>query len=262
MTQYGTWSPYAGSDAVLLALVLFVLGGVLAYLGTRMQRPVQVNRPGKTVSIFLVVIWGLSLATFLIAIGAYVRVLFEQYGAFTPPPSPIAPVTFLSGLVAFIVISYLARHHGLRIALGSALVGTIAAPMIFELPFDLIVMGRLYPPPATQLTLLYFLPLFLVEISSLSLLTLSPSMKLSKHTLFSMAAMLWAFAAWACFGFSYPSDPISFALNAVSKILCFAAAVTLFLKEKRMLEGTSTDGDGPGPLVSPFQQTTGQTHAA
>jgi hypothetical protein len=47
--------------------------------------------------------------------------------------------------------------------------------MIFELPYDLIVMWRLYPPVSTQLTLLYFLPLFLVEISSFSLLTMSPS---------------------------------------------------------------------------------------
>lgn len=230
MTQYGTWSPYVGNDALLLAVALVIIAGVSAYLGTRLHHSVGVNRPGKTVSIFLVVMWCLSLATFAIAVGTYVRALFQQYGAFTPPPSPITPVTVLSGLVSFIVISYLTRHHGLKIALGSALVGTIAAPFIFELPFDLIVMGRLYPPPATQLTLLYFLPLFLVEISSFSLLTLSPSMKLSKYTLFSMAAMLLVFAVWALFGFSHPSNPISFALNVASKILSFVAAVTLFFR--------------------------------
>lgn len=232
MTLYGTWSPYVGSDSLLLAAVLFVIASVLAYLGTRLQRSVGVEKPGKTLSIFLIVMWCLSLATFASAVGAYVRALFQQYGTFTAPPSPITPVTLLSGFVAFIVISYFARHHGLKIALGSALVGTIAAPMIFELPFDLIVMGKLYPPTATQLELLFFLPLFLVEISTFSLLTLSRLMKLSKYTLFSLAAMFLVFAVWACFGFSYPSNPIPFALNGVSKILSFVAAVTLFVPQK------------------------------
>jgi hypothetical protein len=235
MTQYGTWSPYVGSDALLLAAVLFIIAGVLAYLGTRLHRSVGVNRPGKTVSIFLVVIWCLSLATYAIAVLTYYRALIQRYGAFSAPTSPITPFTVLSGLVAFIVISYLTRPQGLRITLGSAIVGTIAAPMIFELPFDLIVIGRLYPPVATELTLLFFLPLFLVEISSFSLLTLSPSMQLSKYTLFSIAAMLLVFAVWALFGFSYPSNPIPFALNVVSKILSFVAAVTLFLPQKRIL---------------------------
>jgi hypothetical protein len=230
MTQNATWSPYLGSDALLLSAALLIIGGVLAYLGTRLHGSVGVNRPGTTVSIFMVVIWGLSFATLVIAIGTYVRALYQQYGPITPPTNPISPVTDLSGLVAFILIAYLSRRHGLKIALGSAIVGTVAAPMIFELPFDLIVMCRTYPPtPATQFTLLYFLPLFLVGISSFSLLTLSPLTKLSRYTLFSLAAMFFVFAIWALFGFSYPSYPIPIALNAVSKILSFVAAVTLFL---------------------------------
>jgi hypothetical protein len=236
MTQYGTWSPRVGSDAILLAAVLFIIAVVLAYLGTRLHRSVGVNRPGKTVSIFLIVMWCLSLATFAIAIGAYISALFQQYGTFTPPPSPITPVTVLSGLVAFIVIAYLSRQHGLKVALGSAIVGTIAAPMIFELPYDLIVMGKLYPPPATQLTLLFFLPLFLVEISSFALLTLLPLMSLSKYTLFALAAMFLVFAIWAWFGFSYPSDPISFALNAVSKVLSFIVAIMLLVPQNQAMK--------------------------
>jgi hypothetical protein len=111
-------------------------------------------------------------------------------------------------------------------------VGTIAAPMIFELPFDLIVMFRTYPPVPVQLTLLYFMPLVLVEISSFSLLTLSPLMKVSNYTLFALAAMFLVFAVWAMFGFSYPSQPVPFTLNAMSKILCFATAITLFLPQE------------------------------
>ena len=231
MTQYsnGTWAPYLGNDALLLAITLLIIGVVLAYLGTRLHRSIGADRPGKALGILLVMIWVLSLATFLIAVGTYVRALIQQVGPINPPTSPISPITGLSGLVAFTLIAYLSRHHGLKIALGSAIVGTIAALMIFELPFDLIVMWRTFPPaPATQFTLLYFLPLFLVEMSSFSLLTLSPLTKLSKYTLFSLAAVFFVFAVWALFGFSYPSHPIPFALNAVSKILSFVAAVTLF----------------------------------
>jgi hypothetical protein len=75
-----------------------------------------------------------------------VRALFDQVGKVNLPDSPIAPVTDLSALVAFIPIAFLSQQHGLKTALGSAIVGTIAAPMIFELPFDLIVMWRTYPP--------------------------------------------------------------------------------------------------------------------
>ncbi len=229
MVQYGTWKPYAGREALQLTLVLLVITGVLAFLGAKLRHPLGVDRPGKAVSALLMVMWGLSLAIFLIAASTYVRELFSQYGNFTPPASPIFPITGLSGLVTFVMIAFLTRRHGLKIALSGATVGTVAAPMIFEFPFDLIVMHRIYPPMSAQFRLLFFLPLFLVEISSLSLLTLSPLAKVSRFTLFSLAAMFLIFAVWALFGFSYPSRPIPFALNAASKILCFIASVTLFL---------------------------------
>ena len=229
MIQYGTWQPYAGREALQLAFLLLVIGGVLAFLGTRLRHPLGVDRPGKAVSALLIVMWVLSLATFLIAAGTYTRELFGQYGNFTPPASPISPITGLSGLVTFVMIAFLTRHHGLKLALSGAIIGTVAAPMIFELPFDLIVMHRIFPPMSAQFRLLFFLPLFLVEISSLSLLTLLPRARLSKSTLFSLAAIFFIFAVWALFGFSYPSRPIPFALNAASKILCFVASITLFV---------------------------------
>jgi hypothetical protein len=239
MTQYGTWSAYAGRDALLLAAVLLIIGAVLAYLGTRLHRRLGVTRPGWAVGIMLVVIWVLSLANLAIATGIYIRALIQQVGSYTAPANPITPITNVSALVAFVVIVLMTRHHGWKIALGSAIVGTIAAPMIFELPFDLIVMARTYPPQPTVLfTLLFFLPLFLWEISSYSLLTLSPLAKLSRHTLFSLAAVFLVFAVWASFGFPYPSHPIPIVLNAVSKILCFVVVVTLFLPESRAASGS------------------------
>jgi len=143
-------------------------------------------------------------------------------------------VTMISAVVAFFVIAYLARRSGFWGAVGSAIVGTIAAPMIFELPFDLIVMGRISPPPpGTLLILIFFIPLILVEILSLVMLTFSPVMKLSRYTLFLLAGMFLIFAVWAMFGFVYPAAPLPIALNMISKVLAFAAAVSLFLPSEK-----------------------------
>ncbi|MGA2972981.1 MAG: hypothetical protein ABSE39_10255 [Candidatus Bathyarchaeia archaeon] len=235
MTQYGTWVPYAGIDAVLLGVTLLAVGVIFVYLGMRLKRSVGVKRPGKAVSVFMILMWALSLATFLIAVVTYGLQLYQEHMLSATPTNPITPITELCGLVTFIIIAYLARSHGLKVALGSAFVGTAAAPMIFELPFDLIVMSRTYPPipPAPSLyRLLFFLPLFLVEISTFSFLTLSPLTKLSKYTLFSLAGMFFVFAVWALLGFSYPSDPVLVTLNGLSKILSFVTAMTLFIRSK------------------------------
>jgi hypothetical protein len=94
-------------------------------------------------------------------------------------------------------------------------------------------MGRTHPPtPAVPFTLLFFLPLFLVEVSTFALVTLSPLAKLSRYTLFPLGAMFLVFGVWALFGFSYPSHPLPLAFNVISKILSFVAAITLFLAPK------------------------------
>jgi Ca2+/Na+ antiporter len=235
-----TWSPYSGTGALILAVAVFVIGCTLAYLRTRLDHPLKVRRPGKALGISLVLIWLLALASFTTAAGVYAQTIIQQVGKVTSPPDPISPITALSGLVTFIVIAVLARRQGFKGAVGSAIVGTIAAPMIFELPFDLIVMTRTYPPtPKVVFMLLFFLPLFLVEIISFMMLTLSPLTSLSRYTLYSLAAMLLVFAFWALFGFSYPSSALPFASNAVSKVLSFVTAITLFLPQAR----ATTDGN-------------------
>ena len=224
----------------VLAAILVVLGCVLAFWGARLERPLEVAPPGKAISALLVVMWLLSWAILTVAVVTYIRALVEQVGAFTPPPNRVHPITLLGGLVTFILIAVWSRRHGLRMALGAAIVGTIAAPMIFELPFDLIVMTRVYSPqPVLQFTLLFFLPLFLLEIASFSLLTLSPLTRLSRYTLFSLSAMFFVFAIWALFGFSYPAAPIPAALNGISKAFGFVAAATLFLPGKQPLKNRS-----------------------
>jgi hypothetical protein len=169
------------------------------------------------------------------AIIVYALALVKQVGHITSVVDPITPITDISALVSFVfigVLAYFANRSGFWAAIGAAIVGTIAAPMIFELPFDLIVMWHTYPPaPAALFTPLFFFPLFLVEISSFAMLMVSPVMKLSRYSLFLLAGMFLIFAVWALFGFAYPLAPLPFAMNVISKILAFATAVSLFLPQ-------------------------------
>jgi hypothetical protein len=104
--------------------------------------------------------------------------------------------------------------------------------MVFELPFDLIVMARTFPPippnPALY-RVVFFAPLFAVEITTLALLTWSPMVRLTRATFVAFALMLAVFAVWALAGFGYPATPLSYALNVVSKLLAFATVLALFL---------------------------------
>jgi hypothetical protein len=153
----------------------------------------------------------------------------QAYPGFVAPRVRVG--TSIDAAVTFFVILYLTRRWGWRIALASAVIGTAAAPMIFEFPFDLIVMARTNPPIPTHPMLyrqLFFLPLFLVEFSTVSLLTLLPSMRVTAYAAYAVAGMFVVFAVWAVFGFAFPTEPIPLALNVISKILCFIAAIMLF----------------------------------
>lgn len=234
MVEYGTWYPYTGNSAFLLAFMLFVAVILLVYAGKRQRRPITVKRPGRTVSGFLIILWFLSIYIFNIALYTYAMQLSEAKLFGTSPVNNITPVTLVSAVATFLIILYLTKKHGWKIAFGSALIGTTAGPMVFEFPFDIIVMNKIYPAvPSNPLLYreLFFLPWFLIEIITFSLLTLSPAMKVSKYTLFSLAGMLFVFALWALFGFAYGAtgtNPLLYTFNAVSKVLGFTAIITLF----------------------------------
>jgi hypothetical protein len=244
MPQYGTWTPYVGAEAIRLALALFLIAGALAFFAVRLQRPLQPRKTGVFAGSLLAAVWLLAWITFFVNAVTYFKALVQAVGDFTPPESPISPITRVAGLLGFITILVLTRRSGWKTALVSASVGMMAAPMIFELPFDLIVMGRIYPtPPAPsiQYTLLYFLPLFVIALSSFGLLTVSPLMGLSRHTLFGLAGLFLVFAIWALFGFSYPSSAAPIACNAVSKVLAFGTVVTLFMPSDRTVPKPASD---------------------
>ena len=182
----------------------------------------------------MLVAWVLAIAAFLACLVVYIQQLRREGLAHGLPPDHIFPITFIAAGVTFVIIVTNGRAGG-RTAFTSAIIAAMAGPMVFELPFDLIVMARTYPPippdPAFYRAL-FFAPLLLIEITTLSLLTLSPLARLSRATFVSFALMLAVFAIWALAGFGYPSAPVPFALNVVSKLLAFVTVLTLFLPQR------------------------------
>ena len=230
MTTEGTWIGYSGTARIGLAVLLLAVAGGLACAGTRWPGPFLARRPRPAIAYLMLAIWILAITAFLACASVYVHQARHEFPGRATPADPITPVTLL-GVVAVFLVILIASPHGPAARLGSAVIGALAAPLIFELPFDLIVMTRTYPvPPDPALyRALFFLPLFAIELSTLALLTLSPMVRLSRATLWSFALMLAVFAVWALSGFGYPSTPVPITLNVVSKILAFVTALTLFL---------------------------------
>ena len=224
------WVSYSGGAAIYLAIILLVVASGFTYAGRRLRVPLKVMRPGGAAAGFMIAIWLLAIYTDGIAAFVYGLQVKEAYPGFVAARVRVG--TFVDAPVAFLVILYLTRRWGWKVALASAVIGTAAAPMIFELPFDLIVMARTNPAIPTHPMLyrqLFFLPLFLVELSTISLLTFLPSVRVTGYACYAVAAMFVVFAVWAGFGFAFPAEPLPLALNVISKILCFAAAIMLFV---------------------------------
>ena len=226
------WVSYDGGEAILLAIVLLGVASGFASAGKRLRTPIAVTRPGGTTAGFMLAIWLLAIYAFGVAMSVYGLQLKQAYPSFAPAHVPVGMFTFVDASATFFVILYLTRRWGWKVALASAVIGTAAAPMIFEFPFDLIIMTRTNPPIPTYPMLyrqLFFLPLFLWEFSTVSLLTLLPSMRVTAYAFYAVAGMFVVFAAWAAFGFAFPAEPLPLALNVISKILGFVAAIMLFV---------------------------------
>ncbi len=248
MSLNGGWVGYGGDAKIELAAGLLAVAGCAAYAGFRLRRPLRAVRPPTSVVVLMFSLWAASLIAFLVGLAVYVKQFVHDYPQIrSGVHDPITPVTLLTALVLFgVVMTRSGWRYQTR--LGSAVVGAMAAPMIFELPFDLIVMARTYPalPPDPVLyRAVFFTPLFLVELTTLSLLTLSPMVRVRKSTFFCFALMIGVFAIWALFGFGYPMSALPITMNVVSKILAFATALTLFLPDR--LRDWRKDGPAPAP---------------
>jgi hypothetical protein len=244
MSQSVTWVSYSGDARIWLALGLLAASGGAVLAGLLLPLPIRFTRPGPTGQAVMIAAWGASLAAFLVCSAIYIRqlTLASHAAGLTVkvPRPPVLPVTLTAAVIVFVIIARSSPDP--RTKLASAAVGTMAAPMIFELPFDPLVVPRvrwLFLPDPAMYKILLYTPLLLVEITTLLLLRISPMVRLTRATFLSFALMLGVWAAWALAGFGYPSAPVPIVLNIASKILAFVTGLTLFLPVDPRLRGRS-----------------------
>ena len=264
MTRYGTWVSYSGSARLILAIVLLAAAGGLVCAAIRLRRPVRFPRPGSVLTAFMVLTWGLAGVAFLACLAAYASQEVAEHIAKPPPADPITLVTLTAAVFLFLVV-YIATPYGRWVRLSSAAIAAMAAAAIFELPFDLIIWTRIYPPVPPDPALyraLVFAPLVLVGLTTLSLLAMTPMAKLSRTAFCCLALMLLVFAAWALAGFGYPSAPVPFAMNVTSKIVAFVTALSLFFPEwfTWWRESPSDEGLERAPEVASASAGPGSGH--
>jgi hypothetical protein len=233
-----TWLSYSGTSRAGLAIILVAVAAVAIYAGTRLHRPILLPKPSVQVKVILGTGLVLAIVAFLICASVFVSGLRQHNLLRIVPkdPSPIAPVTGLCAVAIFVAIIFLTESQEPSVRVASGLIGAMAAPMIFEFPFDLIVMTRVYPPIPPDPSLyraLFFAPLFIIEILTLSLLSFVPTVRLTKLTFFCFALMLLVFAAWALAGFGFPATAGYYAFNVAGKIIAFVAALTLFMPSRK-----------------------------
>jgi hypothetical protein len=217
------WNPYSGDGAVALSLVLLVLGVGLVLSGVRLARAVKLPAPGKALKVVTVFVWALAILLVLPLFGQ----IASKEGQSSLGIGPVFPITLASAFCTLLIVAYLTRGSGMLGALANGVAAAAAGPMVFELPFLLIitpVVTTRVPHP------LFLFSVFLVVIlTTLALPAFSSRFSITRYSLYSLGAMFVVFAGWALLtGYAPPSDPTSFALNAISKVLGFAAVVPSF----------------------------------
>jgi len=234
---FGEWVPYSGNSAIILGVILLVIAGVFTFFGFKLKDSLKVKMPGKAVAGVLVAAWILSILTWFVNIGIYTLQMQQEKLIGTIPNNPITKFTLSFAFLSFLTIFQINVKKGPKAAFWSAALAAMAGPMIFEFPFDLIVMGRTYPPiPPDPMALraLFFFPLFLVELTTISLMFFSPLFKVTKYTLYSLAGMFFVFAIWGFLSFSFAYTIGFLILNVAAKALAFVIVVTVFLPEKNL----------------------------
>jgi hypothetical protein len=189
------WVNYGGCAEIVLIAVLMAAAAAVAYAAIKLPLPARPPRPGRAAKIMMLAAWVAAIAALVVCVHAYLTQASQAGFQHTPGKDPITPVTLIGTAVLFFVIALAQKARGWRVALGSAVVGAAAAPWIFEVPFDLIIMPRTHPviDPGSY-RLLLFGPLILTGITTVALLSLSPALRLQRVTLWCLAAMLAVFA--------------------------------------------------------------------
>jgi hypothetical protein len=253
VAQHAPWVSYSGSSRIVLAIILLIVAAAVAGAGARLSLPATPPRPGRITTYALLTAWVVVIFAFFSALVVITQQVQQTHPgrARATGPGPIAPVTYTAVVVTFVVIILLGRAYDWPARLSGAAIGALAAPMIFEFPFDFIVLTRIAPISTAHLVL-FFVPLYLIEIITLTLLAASPMVRLRRSTFFCFASILVVFAIWALYGFGYPNTSLFYSLNVVSKLLAFATALTLFLPQRASAvavppAGTSVPHAASGP---------------
>jgi len=238
MIQYSQWTSFTGTTRIVLTCVLLVIAVVLALAGWRLRKTHAARHGGVVIGIFVAVIWVLSVYILDWVQIAYGLAIHNEVVASgqtaVGSKNPITRFTILFALVVFVLIFvWLRKRYGWKVAIVSAIAGAGAGPVMFEFPFDWIIMWHLnVPDPVALYRWLYFMPLFLFIIATLAICTLTPAARLRRETLFALAVMFLLWAGWAITtGFAYPSSPVPLVFNVTSKLVAAVAGVMIFLPD-------------------------------
>jgi len=216
------WPPYRGWSAIVLSLILFAISGGLFFAARRMKGLVRLPKMGKVVGAIVIVVWVFSILLFL----KINQIAAKSLGG-AANLGPIFPITIVSAVVTFCYAAYVTRRGGPLSSLGNGFLAFITGPMVFELPFILIVI------PLVKVSLIpeiiYLVPLFTIVITTLSMLLLSRRIALTKNSVYLFSAMMFVFALWALDGYHYPSNLLTITLNGISKVLSFVCVAATFL---------------------------------
>ena len=145
MAQHASWASYSGSSRIVLAVILLIVAATVAAARTRLPLPSQPLRLGRNTTYVLLTVWVVVIFAFLAVLSALTQEAQQAHPGRVRAtgPGPIAPVTAV--VVTFVVIIALGRAYEWPARLGGAAIGALAAPMIFQLPFDFIVLARTRP---------------------------------------------------------------------------------------------------------------------
>lgn len=199
MADY-TWVSYSGTARIALAVGLFAAAAVVAYAGLRLPLPVRPREHGKATVRIVVRVWILAIVVFLVCVSICIaQARHHPHLPGSAPADPITPITYASVGILFLLVLLIGRSQTWPVRIAGAAIAAMTAPMIFELPFDLIIMSRSYPaipPDPTAYRVLLFAPLLLVELTTLAFLALSPMVTFRKTGLFCFASMLAVPRRW------------------------------------------------------------------
>ena len=238
------WHRYDGSGRVALTVVLALVTLALLVAARGREEPTRPPAFPRLIVVTLLTAWPLSIIAFLVALTIYGDQLAHDYPTYDVPQSPILPVTLSAAFVTFVALLVLRRGSGRQRFTGAAM-GALAAPLVFELPFDLLVMARTTPPvlphPAWW-RLLFFAPLFTVELCTSALLLAVPGVRITRWTLVALASMFLTFTLWATIGFGFPDHALTYLANVVAKLCAFAVTWTMLLPPREPAPTT------PGPV--------------